>query len=168
MNDISASEDARAGDGQRTPRGRRRAAGLLTALVGVLAAAACGASRTDVRTAPVASLSDAVECSVEEGEAMGFEVVGLDRDDHRVVLERTDESVGRSDPTFQRALDQLTVEPAGEDPRSARELSVEARTYHEFFNRRGRVRRQVNASEGVRAAAGTLLDRCLTSGRGGG
>ena len=144
-----------------------RAAGKLALpVVALLLAAACGASRTDVRTAPVASLSDAVSCGVERGEAMGFEVVSLDRNDHRVVLERTDESVSRSDPTFQRAVDQVVLEPAETGPGAPPSLCAEARTFFEDFDRRGRTRRQREPSEGVLAAADALRARCASDGAG--
>lgn len=158
MNDVSSAGSGAAGLG---------AAGKLALPVAaLLLAVACGASRTDVRTAPVASLSDAISCAVERGEAMGFEVVSLDRDDHRVVLERTDESVSRSDPTFQRAVDQVVLEPAGTASGAPRAVSAEARTFYEYFDRRGRTRRQREPSEGVLAAADALLARCASDGAG--
>lgn len=135
----------------------------LAALV-ALAAAACGASRTTVRTVPVASLSDAIACAVEQGEEMGFEVLSLDEDDHRVVLERTDPSVRRSDPKFQRAIGQLILERAGEAATSGRRLRVEARTFYEYFDRRGRTRRQRETSEEILAAADELTSRCASGG----
>lgn len=142
--------------------GRPAAAGLALAVAALLAAA-CGASRTAVRTAPVGSLSDAVECAVQQGEQMGFDVVAVDRSDHRVVLERDDRSVTRSDPTFRRAVGQLTLQPADGTAASGA-VEVEAKTFHEFFDRRGRTRRQREPSRRILSAAETLLDRCA-SGR---
>lgn len=143
---------------------RRRAPGWLAlGMAAVLLAAACGTSRTAVRSAPVGSLSQAIDCSLEEGEEMGFQAVSVDRTDYRVVLERTDPAVGRSDPSFQRAIGQLIVERAEREPGATAVLDVEARTFHEFFDRRGRTRRQRDASERILAAADSVLARCASA-----
>lgn len=139
------------------------APGAVVLLV-LMLAAACGASRTAVRSAPVGSLSGAIDCSLEEGEELGFEALSVDRTDHRVVLERTDRSVRRSDPSFQRAVGQLTVERAEGESAGASALAVEARTFHEFFDRRGRTRRQRDPSDRILAAADSVLDRCASAG----
>lgn len=120
-----------------------------------------------VRAVSVPSLSGAIECAREQGKELGFESVQYDEADHLLVLERTDEDVRRSDPTFQRAVDQLTLEPGEGDASRDRPLEVTARTYFEYFTRRGRTRRQREASEGVRAAAGTLIERCAGGEAGG-
>ena len=149
-----------------SPRNRRSLAigAVALAALTALLAAACGASRAQIRTTSVSSLSEAITCVVELAEEMDFEVVSLARDDHRAVLERTDEGVSRSDPSFQRAVDQLTALPAERSPGAAPALAVEARTFHEFFDRRGRTRRQRDASAGAVAAADTLLSRCGEDG----
>lgn len=158
MTNVSSRGDAGA---------RPRAPGWLApgavVLLVLLLAAACGAGRTAVRSAPVGSLSGAIDCSLEEGEEMGFEALSVDRTDHRVVLERTDRSVRRSDPSFQRAVGQLTVERAEGEP-GASAVAVEARTFHEFFDRRGRTRRQRDPSDRILAAADSILARCASAG----
>lgn len=133
-------------------------AALLAAAV--LLAAACGATRTELRSAPVASLSEGITCVIEKGDEIGFEAVSVDRSEQRVVLERNDEEVRRSDPTFQRAVDQLTGRAADRTPGGSPGLAIEVRTFHEFFDRRGRTRRQRDASAAALAAADTLLSRC--------
>lgn len=158
MMNVSSRGDA--GASRRTPGWL--APGLAAVLL-VLLATACGTSRTAVRSAPVVSLSEGIDCTLETGREMGFEAVSVDRTNHRVVLERTDESVRRSNPSFQRAIGQLTAERAGE-PGASLALDVEARTYHEFFDRRGRTRRQREPSERILAAADSVLDRCASAG----
>lgn len=158
MMNVSSRGDA--GVRSRAPGWPGPAAVLLLVL---MLAAACGASRTAVRSAPVGSLSGAIDCSLEEGEEMGFEAISVDRPDHRVVLERTDRSVRRSGPSFQRAVGQLTVERAEGEP-GATALAVEARTFHEFFDRRGRTRRQRDPSDRILAAADSILASCATAG----
>lgn len=141
---------------------------LLAAAVFLVAGCASGGSeRAAVRTAPVASLSDAVECAREQGEEIGFEVARINEDEDRLMLEREDEDVERSDPKFQRAVDQLRIEPAAGEPGSDRSLEVTARTYYEYFTRRGRTRRQREASPGVVGAAETLLERCASEAAAG-
>ena len=148
--------------------GNHGTAGVVAlALAVALVAAACGASRTTVHTAPVASLSEAVDCSQETGKEMGFDVVAIDRSAHRVVLERPDPSVRRSDPSFQRAVGQLEVLPAEREAGAASPLSVEVRTFHEYRDRRGLTRRQREPSDGILAAADSLLSACASDGRGG-
>lgn len=139
---------------------RVTAGGLAAVALAALLAAACGASRAAVRSAPVPSLSEAITCSVEQGEEMRFEAVAVNRDEPRVVLERTDGDVGRSDPSFRRAVDQLIATGGDREPGAGPALAIEARTYHEHFDRRGRTRRQRDPSPGVLAAADSLLDRC--------
>lgn len=153
---TNVSSRCEAGAGRRA--GRRLGLGLAAALL----VAACGASRTTVRSAPVASLSEAIDCTLETGREMGFETISVDRTSHRVVLERTDRSVRRSDPSFQRAIGQLTAERAEGEPGASTALAVEARTFHEFFDRRGRTRRQREPSERLLAAADSVLDRCAS------
>lgn len=161
MTNVSSRGDAGA-------RSRSRAPGWLApgavVLLVLMLASACGASRSAVRSAPVGSLSAAIDCALEEGEEMGFEAVSVDRADHRVVLERTDREVRRSDPSFQRAVGQLTAERAEGEPGASTALAVEARTFHEFFDRRGRTRRQRDPSDRILAAADSVLDRCASAG----
>jgi hypothetical protein len=131
---------------------------LLLAATLVLGACA-GGSLASVRTAPVPSLSDAVQCAREEGEEMDFRTARFDEEEHRLVLERDDRDVQQSDPKFQKAIDQLTFRPGtGAD----RPLEVTARTYYEYMTRRGRTRRQREASRGARAAADALLEACAS------
>lgn len=134
---------------------------LLLLLAAVVLAGCAGGARAPVRTAPVASLSDAVECAREQGKKMGFQVVRRDPEEHRLVLERTNRDVERSDPSFQRAVEQLELEPGSGEVGSDRPLEITARTFHEYWTRKGRTRRQQAASEQIRAAADTLLQRCV-------
>lgn len=144
--------------------GRATAGAVALALAAVLVAAACGASRTTVRTAPVASLSEAIDCSLETGEEMGFETISIDRSAHRVVLEREDSSVSRSDPSFHRAVGQIEVLPAEPAAGATSPLSLEVRTFFEYRDRRGRTRRQREPSDRILAAADSVLSTCA-SGR---
>lgn len=140
-------------------------------LAAALVAGACatgGAGRAPARTVPVASLSDAVACVRERGKKMGFEVARYDEETHLLVLEREDEDVQVSDPKFQRAVDQLRLEAAEGEPGADRGLTVTARTFYEYFTRRGRTRRQREASDGAVAAADTLIERCTAAGGGTG
>lgn len=144
-------------------------AALLAAAAFLVAGCASGGGdRAAVRTAPVASLSDAVECAREQGREMDFDVARFDEDEDRLVLEREDEDVERSDPKFQKAVDQLRIEPAAGDPGADRDLEVTARTYYEYFTRRGRTRRQREASPAAVEAAETLLERCASEPAAGG
>lgn len=141
---------------------------LLAAAVFLVAGCASGSGdRAAVRTAPVTSLSDAVECAREGGGEMGFDVARIDEGENRLVLEREDEDVERSDPKFQRAVDQLRIEPAAGDPGTDRDLEVTARTFYEYFTRRGRTRRQREASPTAVEAAETLLERCASGAAAG-
>lgn len=155
----ASSRHADAGD-------RWRAGVLALSLAAAVVVAACGSSRTTIRTAPVASLSGAIDCSLETGKEMGFEAVSIDRPDHRVVLERRDPSVSRSNPSFRRAVGQLTVLPA--EPGASSEIAVEARFFHEYFDRRGRTRRQREPSDRILAAADSLLSTCASGGSSAG
>lgn len=128
----------------------------------VAGCASGGAGRAPVRTTPVASLSDAVECAREAGEEMGFDAVQFDEEERRLVLEREDEDVRQSDPKFQRAVDQVRLEPGAGEPGSDRRLEITARTYYEYFTRRGRTRRQRDASPAVVEAADALIERCAS------
>lgn len=146
------------GIASRTP-----VAAVSVAIAATFLVAGCasgGGDRAVVRTAPVASVSGAVGCAREQGEEIGFDVVRFDEEENRLVLEREDEDVNRSDPKFQRAVDQLRLRPGAGAPGSDRDLEVTARTYYEYFTRRGRTRRQRAASPGVVGAAETLLERC--------
>lgn len=129
-------------------------------LAGALLLGACaGGSLATVRTAPVPSLSDAIRCAREQGEETGFRTARFDEEEDRLVLEREDRDVQQSDPKFQKAIDQLTFRPGeGAD----RPLEVTARTYYEYMTRRGRTRRQREASQGATAAADALLEACAS------
>lgn len=134
-------------------------------LAAALAAAGCASGgQSAVRSAQVASLSEAFDCAREEGRAMDFEVARADRDERLLLLERVDEDVQRSNPSFQRAVDQLRVEPGPGPEGSGRDLEVTARTYHEHRTRKGLTRRQRDASDGAVEAADALLERCAPGG----
>lgn len=157
-------------DQQRLPDRRAGAAGPLSTLllaVSVWAAGCAGGGQATVRTAQVPSLSDALECAREEGTEMGYDVARIDRDERLLILERVDEDVRRSNPTFHRAVDQLRLQPAAGEPGTGRDLEVAARTYHEHRTREGRTRRQQAASESVVADADALLERCASGGTAG-
>lgn len=149
---------------------RPRPAGPLPALLlaaSLVPAACAGGGQATVRTAQVPSLSDALECAREQGTEMDFDVVRIDRDERLLVLEREDEEVERSSPTFQRAVDQLRLQPEAGEPGTGRDLEITARTYHLHRTRKGPTRRQRAASEGAVQAADTLIERCASGGAAG-
>lgn len=144
---------------------RSRPTGPLPALLlaaSVVMVGCASGSQATVRSAQVPSLSDALECAREEGTEMDFDVVRIDRDERLLILERTDEDVERSNPSFQKAVDQLRIQPGPGPEGSGRDLEVTARTFHEHRTRKGRTRRQQTASDGAVEAADTLIERCAS------
>lgn len=104
-------------------------------------------------------------CAETETKERRFDVEFRDPGIGRLIVSRVREDVRRSDPSFQKALDQLIIDVVmPEEDGSDRGLRITARTFHEYWDRRGRTRRQHDVSEEVRAAAQALLEACGSAG----
>lgn len=139
---------------------RRGVAALTMISLALTLTMGCGASRSVSYSAGVDVPGEAFECvETETGEA-DFEVEFRNERQGRIVVSRTNESLRRSEPTFQKAVDQLTIDVGSSDSGNGPRLLVTARTFFEYWDRRGRTRRQHDASTQVRDAAQRLLQRC--------
>lgn len=138
----------------------RRNVAVPVPLLALTLLAGCGASRSVSYTAAIDLPGDVFTCVQTATSEADFVVEFRDERQRRLVVSRTNEDLQRSDPNFQKAVDQLTVDVGPSDAVSDPRLRVTARTYFEYWDRRGRTRRQHETSADARTAAQRLLELC--------
>ncbi|MGH7419383.1 MAG: hypothetical protein ACREKB_16545 [Candidatus Rokuibacteriota bacterium] len=131
-------------------------------LAALLVLAGCGSSFTATLTAaPAAPVPDVFRCARSQLEALGYRQSSIDVDEHRVTARRIDQSVQRPDVTFRRAIDQIEIEVTSSASGEA-SLTIQAKTLAEHVTRAGFVLELEPASDGVKAAAQSVLQVCGT------
>lgn len=104
-------------------------------------------------------MSDVFACAREQIKALGYSQTSIDLSDHRLTARRIDETVRKSDVRFRRSLDELEIE-VGSQASGETGLTIAARTFSEYVTHRGFTLEQEQASNGVEAAAQSILATC--------
>lgn len=142
-----------------------RCRGAVRALAPVavwIAVGGCGASRSvTYELAGVESPDDVFACVEEAMKEDDWDVEYRNERTGRLVVSTTRRDIRRSNPTFQRGVDQLAIDVPTEDPGT---IEVTARTFLEYFDRRGRTRTQIEPTPEIQAEARALLERCAPGG----
>ena len=131
---------------------------FLNAMLLLGGCAAASLSSTLTAGTPSA-VSDVFSCAREQVQALGYSQTSIDVRDHRLTARRIDETVRKSDVRFRRSFDDLEIE-VGPQASGETGLTIVASTFSEYVTQRGFTLEQERASNGVKAAAQSILEMC--------
>ncbi len=121
----------------------------------------CGATMSSTTLVSTPSRGpELFDCAVDHFKESGYSTSAIDKVDNRLTVRKVDDEVERSDPTFRRAIDELTFEVVGPTEEGGARLRVIARSLHEYTYRRGPTLQERSASTQVKAAARAVLEKC--------
>jgi hypothetical protein len=104
---------------------------------------------------------DVFACARGQLKANRFDQTSIDVNDNRLTARKYDETVTRPDVSFRRLVDRLEIDVApGAGGDTVTTVSVKARTFAETMNQRGPTETQERTSEGAKAAAQAIVDKC--------
>lgn len=131
------------------------------ALSASLLLAGCGATLSSTISGTTRTPSAVLfECVTQKVDSLGYEKFRVDRRALRLVSRKADETVQQADRKFLKGVDELTVDVVWGDAEAANTLSVTARSYHEYFDDRGRTLKERRVSAAARDAARQVLETC--------
>ena len=128
----------------------------------VLALLACACSSTLYLTLhgkPPGQPPQVLECAKQQITTLGYTLNALDTEANRVRAVKYDWQTRSADTQFRRRNDRLLVEIGG-SATAPTALKIEAHTFAEYMTQRGPTEVEESASEGVKAAAQSILQTC--------
>ncbi len=121
----------------------------------------CGATMSSTMVVSTPSPgAELFDCAVDHFKDSGYSTSAIDKADKRLTVRKVDDEVQRSDPTFRRAIDEITFEVVGPTEEGGARLRVIARSLHEYTYRRGPTLQERSASTQVKTAARAVLEKC--------